>query len=149
MKSRPTSNFQLVLVDNDDNDVFFMERALRKAGLEVPITRLADGQHAIDYFSRLENGARPDLVLLDVQMPRRNGFEVLDWLRQHPSYQELPVMMLTSSDDPIDLRRAQSLGADRFLTKEATCRDVIEVLEQLLTRAAEDGAQTPPQTAKK
>lgn len=124
--------FRLVIVENDDNDVFFIERALQRAGLDCPFTRLADGQAAIDYFSGLEDSALPDLILLDVQIPRRNGFQVLQWLRQHPVYRQRRVMMLTSSDDPGDIRRAQALGADQFLTKQTDYREVIEILERLI-----------------
>jgi len=121
---------RVVIVENDDNDVFFIERALQKAGFNLPLTRLKDGQYAIDYFSDLKMEARPDLVLLDVQMPRKNGFEVLTWLRGHPLYVKMPVMMLTSSDDPVDIHKAKHLGATEFLTKKAHCYEVIRVLER-------------------
>src|SRR5580692_2497085 len=124
--------FRLVIVENDDADVFFIERALQRTGLDCPFTWLADGQDAIDYFSGLEDSTLPDLILLDVQVPRRNGFEVLQWLRQHPVYRQRRVMMLTSSDDPGDIHRAKMLGADRFLTKQADYGQVIEILEQLI-----------------
>jgi CheY-like chemotaxis protein len=123
-------DFRVVLVENDDNDVFFIERALNRAGFEFPLTRLADGQDAIDYFSRLDESAAPDLILLDIQMPRRNGFEVLEWLRRQPAFRERRVIMLTSSDDPGDLQRARDLGADDYLTKRTHCREVIQVLER-------------------
>jgi CheY-like chemotaxis protein len=132
MAQGPAKTFRLVIVENDDNDVFFIERALQRAGLDCPFTWLADGQDAIDYFSGLEEAVLPDLILLDVQVPRRNGFEVLQWLRQHPVYRQRRVMMLTSSDDPGDIRRAQTLGADRFLTKKTDCREVIEILKRLI-----------------
>jgi CheY-like chemotaxis protein len=132
MAQAQAKTFRLVIVENDDNDVFFIERALQRAGLECPFTWLADGQDAIDYFSGLEDSALPDLILLDVQVPRRDGFEVLRWLRQHPVYRRRRVMMLTSSDDPGDIRRAQTLGADQFLTKKIDCREVVEILEQLI-----------------
>jgi CheY-like chemotaxis protein len=125
------NNFRLVLVENDDNDVFFMERALQRAGLHVPVTWLADGQAAIDYFSGLEKSALPDLILLDVKIPGRDGFEVLEWLRQHPDFRERRVIMLTSSDDPGDIRRARALGADQFLTKQSDYRDVVQLLSRL------------------
>src|SRR5580692_3316369 len=124
--------FRLVIVENDDADVFFIERALQRAGLDCPFTWLADGQDAIDYFSGLEDSTLPDLILLDVQVPRRNGFEVLQWLRQHPVYRQRRIIMLTSSDDPRDIRRAQTLGADQFLTKQTDCREVVEILERLI-----------------
>jgi CheY-like chemotaxis protein len=124
-------SFRLVLVENDDNDIFLMERALHRAGLDFPFTWLTDGQSAIDYFSGLDDSSLPDLILLDVQIPRRNGFEVLQWLREHPAYRQRRVMMLSSSDDPGDLRRARALGADHFLTKKIDCREVVELLERL------------------
>jgi CheY-like chemotaxis protein len=123
----------LVLVDNDDNDVFFIERAMRKAGLLEKCTRLIDGQQAIEYFSRLPQEDAPDLLLLDVQMPRKNGFEVLQWLRQS-SHKELPVIMLTSSDDPADMRKARTLGAYEFLTKKTHCHHVIDALNRFAAR---------------
>jgi CheY-like chemotaxis protein len=131
MLQRQKKTFRLVLVENDDNDVFFMERALQRAGLHVPLTRIPDGQAAIDYFSSLEKSALPDLILLDVQVPRRNGFEILQWLRQHPDFRQRPVMMLTSSDDPGDIRRARALGADQFLTKQSDYSEVVELLGRL------------------
>ena len=126
----PNETLRIVLVENDDDDVFFMERALRRAQLHLSLTRLKDGQHAIDYFSQLQDGVAPDVVMLDVNMPRRNGFEVLRWLREQPSFARLPVMMLTSSDDPFDISRAKDLGAAQFLTKKASCTEVVEALKR-------------------
>jgi DNA-binding response OmpR family regulator len=135
MPSSPPPTFHLVLVENDDNDVFFIERALHRAGFRFTVTRLPDGEAAIDYFHRLEAAHDvPDLVLLDIQMPRRNGFEVLQWLRENPAFRRLPVMMLTSSDEPTDQSRARTLGADRFLTKNTDCQEVIDVLQALSRR---------------
>jgi CheY-like chemotaxis protein len=132
MQFTQQKRLRLVLVENDDDDVFFIERALQKSGLQPSVTRLSDGQDAIDYFSENRDGNRPDWVMLDVQMPRKNGFEVLRWLRSHPLYQRLRVMILTSSDDPRDVSEAKHLGADEFVTKENSCAKVIEVLKRNL-----------------
>jgi CheY-like chemotaxis protein len=123
--------FRLVLVENDDNDVFFLERALQRAALLFSFTWLTDGEEAIDYFSRLEISALPDLILLDVKIPRRDGFEVLEWLRQQPRFRQRRIIMLTSSDDPGDIRRARSLGADKFITKHSDYSEVVELLSRL------------------
>jgi CheY-like chemotaxis protein len=131
MLPRQVKNFRLVLVENDDNDVFFLERALQRAALLFSFTWLSDGQEAIDYFSRLEPSALPDLILLDVKIPGRDGFEVLEWLRQQPDFRQRPVMMFTSSDDPGDIRRARALGANQFLTKRSDYSEVVEVLSRL------------------
>ena len=128
MRASPDQNLHLVLVENDDNDVFFIERALRRAGYPFSMTRLHDGQAAIEYFERESAAVPPDVVLLDVQMPRRNGFEVLEWLRAQPAYQNLTVMIRTSSDDPADMRRARALGASDFLTKRADCGEIVDGL---------------------
>jgi CheY-like chemotaxis protein len=130
MGATSSKSFKLVLVENNDDDVFFIERALRRAGYSPSLTRLLDGQHAIEYFSTLGQDGLPDLVMLDLQMPRKNGFQVLSWLREHPSYVKLPIMMLTSSEDPLDVRKAKNLGATDFITKKPHCRDVIEVLDR-------------------
>jgi CheY-like chemotaxis protein len=121
---------RLVLVENDDDDVFFIQRALQKSGLQPCLTRLFDGQEAIDYFSQMEEDKKPDWVMLDVRMPRLNGFDVLRWLRGQPAYRRLPVMILTSSDDPRDMSEAKTLGADEFVTKKSDCANVIEVLKR-------------------
>jgi len=121
---------RIVIVENDDNDAFFIERALKKAGFAPPM-RLADGQFAIEYFDGTEIEQKCDAVLLDLKMPRKNGFEVLEWLRQKSD--SLPVFILSSSDEPRDMRRATSLRVTKFLRKQHPFADVAELLEELIS----------------
>jgi CheY-like chemotaxis protein len=125
-------NLRLVVVENDDNDLFFLQRALRKKGFTCPLIRLTDGQDAIEYFSHLHAEECPHVVLLDLNMPRKDGFDVLQWLRQNPSYGSMPVIILSSSDEPSDIIKAQTLQATKFLQKKNLYREVIESLESFL-----------------
>jgi CheY-like chemotaxis protein len=126
----PKPSFRIVLVENDDNDVFFLKRALDRAGFTHPLTRLQDGQFAIEYFSQIPPEQWPNAVLLDLNMPRRDGFAVLEWFRRYPTYGSLPILMLTSSEDPRDMEKAQSLQA-KFLCKRSPYHNVIASLEEL------------------
>ena len=119
-----TPNLPLILiVDDDENDVLLVKRAFNRAGLQHPIQSLPDGAECIAYL----NGERPyedrqryplpGLVLLDIKMPVRDGFEVLRCIRRDPKFTRLCVVMLTSSDEIRDASKAYQLGADSFLVK--------------------------------
>src|SRR3989442_15963748 len=85
-----TSGYTILLVEDDSNDVLLMQRAFRKANLTNPLQVARDGQEAIEYLSHEANFADvtryppPILVILDLKMPRKDGFETLEWLRQQP-----------------------------------------------------------------
>ena len=77
----------------------------------------------------------PDLLLLDLMMPRKNGFEVLEWLRRHP-FEDIVVVVLSGSDQSQDIQKAMALGADHYHTKEASPRkrmELVKLLEEYLT----------------
>jgi CheY-like chemotaxis protein len=117
---RPAS--VVLLVEDNDDDVYFMQRAFKDAGLTNPLHVVTDGQQAVDYLSGREQFADrtrypvPDFIFLDLKLPIMDGFEVLAWLRQeHKS--SLPVAILTSSPEEVDRRRAHELGASCYLVK--------------------------------
>lgn len=123
-----------MLVEDDENDVFFMRRALHKANLEIPMHVVMDGQAAVDYLQGTAEYADrtqhplPDLVLLDLKLPYLHGFEVLEWIRQQPLFRELPVIVLTSSPEERDRRQAAALGAQAYCVKPPTREMVLEFL---------------------
>src|SRR3569832_1446866 len=96
----------ILLAEDNDNDALLMRHAFRRAGVSNPVLRVCDGEEAVDYLSG--NGVYavrqqyplPVLLLLDLKMPRLNGFEVLSWVRSQERFQHLPVTILTSSDHP-------------------------------------------------
>lgn len=120
---RKTENLVILIVEDDENDVLLLQRALRKSGVKSPIHVVRDGQEAIDYLLRKgpyedrEKFPYPDVIFTDLKLPRKNGFELLDWLRNNPVYQVIPILVLTSSRDLKDIRHAYYLGANGYLVK--------------------------------
>ena len=113
----------ILLAEDSPDDAFMMQNACQNADVPHVLVQVTDGAAAIDYLAG--NGAYadrskhhlPDLVFLDIKMPRRNGHEVLEFIRAQPAFQNLPVIMLTNSDDPKDIRRAYELGVTSYLLK--------------------------------
>ncbi len=125
-------------VEDDANDVFFVQRAFEKAQLAVKLQRLEDGQQALEYLAGTgcyrDRGSfpLPELMLLDLKLPLLSGFEVLEWARAREEFRELPICILSSSDQAEDIARAKQLGADRYFVKTPTYADVVEVVEEVL-----------------
>lgn len=117
--SRPSV---FLLVEDNEDDVFFMRRAFKAAGLKNSLHVVADGEQAIEYlsgqsdFSDRERHPLPDMIFLDLKMPGLNGFDVLRWIRNDRK-SNVPVAMLTSSPEEIDRQKARELGADCYLLK--------------------------------
>ena len=131
--SKPQSIF--LLVEDNEDDAFFMKRAFRDAGLNNPLHVVTDGQQAIDYlagsgvFAERGKYPLPDMIFLDLKMPGRDGFDVLAWIRQeHQS--KVPVAVLTSSPEEIDRKRARELGADCYLLKPPTRSMLVSCCKQ-------------------
>jgi CheY-like chemotaxis protein len=125
----------VLLADDNEDDVLALRDALRRAGIDVPLQVVEDGEEAIAYlrgvgiFSNRAEFPLPDLFLLDLRMPKLDGFEVLEWLRQQPSLAPLRTIVLTMSNDVFDVDRAYALGANSFLTKSMDLLDFGNTLE--------------------
>jgi CheY-like chemotaxis protein len=113
----------VLLVDDHENDVILTKLGLRRAGLQLPIHSVSGGLEAIAFLNGdppYQDRARypfPALVLLDLRMPRMDGFEVLRWIRQQPKFENLSVIMLTGSQARTDEETANLLGATGFFVK--------------------------------
>jgi CheY-like chemotaxis protein len=123
----------LLAKDSEDYAVLF-KRALKAARIDASLDIVRDGQEAIDYLSGAEPFADrskhpfPKLLLLDLKMPRRDGFEVLSVVRQRLGLTRLPVIVLTNSDNPADVKRAYELGATSYFRKP----DSLEGLDEMI-----------------
>src|ERR1043166_4419196 len=112
----------ILLVEDREEDVILLRRAFTKANFLNPIQVVSDGDEAIAYLQGAGKYADrseyplPKLVLLDLKMPRKDGFEVLQWIRQQPGLSAIRVVVLTASDTVRDVNRAYQLGANSFLT---------------------------------
>ena len=121
--SDSSDTYPLLQVEDDENDVLFLEHAFKQAGIINPVHVVRDGQEAIDYlcgngiFSDRKQYPLPCLMLLDLKLPRKNGLEVLGWIRQSPALSWLPVIVFSSSAHRQDIRRAYELGASSFVVK--------------------------------
>src|SRR5947207_15233949 len=104
-----TNGTTILHVEDDPNDVLLIARAFRKAEVPVQIQVVNDGEQAVHYlsgtdaFAQREQFPLPALVLLDLKLPRKSGIEVLEWLRAQPGLKRIPVIMLTSSRQPMDI----------------------------------------------
>lgn len=132
-----TATEVILLVEDNEDDVFFMRRALRTSGVTASLCVATDGQQAIDYLAgsgRFGDRAAhplPNLVFLDLKLPFKNGFEVLDWIRQQASLHHIPVVMLTSSNEDRDRTRSVALGAACYLIKPPSPAMLSEVLASI------------------
>jgi CheY-like chemotaxis protein len=113
----------ILLVEDNEDDVFFMQRAIRACGIEHHVQVAEDGQVAIDYLSGTEQYKDrqkfplPFLIFLDLKMPRRSGLDVLQWIRTQPHLKTMLVLILTTSREDSDVQRAYELGVNSFLVK--------------------------------
>ena len=129
----------ILLVDDSEDDVFFMKRALKEASITNPLFVAGDGQAAVDYlsgtarFSDRNQYPMPALVFLDLKLPVKKGLDVLTWLREQESLCSVVVVVLTTSQEPEDLRRAYSLGANSYLVKPGTTIRLVELMKAVKT----------------
>ncbi len=134
-----TANFSILHVDDDQNDLILLEHACRAANLSYSVKSAADGDMAIAYLSgRGSYGNRlthplPALVLLDLKMPRKSGFEVLTWIRSQPSLKRMLVFIFTSSRHQEDIDKAYELGANAYLVKPVGFERLVDELKALDT----------------
>ena len=135
----------ILLVEDNEDDVFLMKRALKKAGVESPLHVCVDGQEAFDYlagncqFSDRATYPLPTLIFLDLKLPFVHGFEILSWLKEQPTLKHLPCAVLTSSPEERDQTRAQALGADAYFVKPPSADLVLKAW-----RSASEGSPVPP-----
>lgn len=126
---------QIVLAEDDDGHATLIQRNLERAGLVNSFIRLRDGQEALDFLRGPDGNARPTpgscLLLLDVNMPRIDGIEVLRQLRGDPQLATLPIIMLTTTDDPREVERCYSLGCNVYVTKPVDYQALIEAVRRL------------------
>lgn len=113
----------ILLIDDEDNDAILIQRALMKAGIRGAFHRAKDGEDGIRYlkgetpYNNRANYALPTLVILDLKMPRKNGFEVLKWARGNKNTRRIPILVFTSSSERSDINKAYDYGANAYLVK--------------------------------
>jgi CheY-like chemotaxis protein len=124
------NQFTVLLVEDDLNDIFIVKRAFKKANIPNPLQVVTDGVEAIHYLQgdgkyadRLLHPL-PHLIVMDIKMPRKTGFEVLDWIKHDGILKRIPVIIVSSSDQADDVNHAYELGANAYMVKPVDFRAV-------------------------
>jgi CheY-like chemotaxis protein len=125
----------IVIVEDDPDDRHLLARAFKKLGSSIPLRFACDGDEAVSVLSEVISSPdvrmRPIVILLDLKLPRRSGFEVLTWVKAQPALRRIPVVILTSSREQTDLKQAYDLGANSFLVKPSQPQALQSLVEQV------------------
>lgn len=130
----------ILYIEDEDNDVLLFSMACRRAGFSGAVHTAVDGVEAIDYlagtgsFADRSQHPLPGLVLLDLNLPRKSGFEVLEWARRQPQFTSLPIIVYTSSLAEADRHRAGQLGATDYIVKPFDVDEIADLVQRLSQR---------------
>ncbi len=130
----------ILYVEDEENDVLLLKIAFKQAKVDWPLAIAVDGREAVDYlfgsdrFADREKHPFPHLVLLDLNLPRLSGLEVLQEVRQQPQWTALPIIVFSSSDQQSDRDKAQALGATDYIVKPSGMHSFVEFAARLKQR---------------
>ena len=125
----------ILLVEDNEDDAFFTQRAIQQAGVQNRLLLVRDGEEALDYlggtgkFAERDKFPFPGLVLLDLKLPYYSGLEILAWLREKSLLAQTTVAVLTSSNEPSDLKRAYELGTTTYLVKPPSPKMIHDLIK--------------------
>jgi CheY-like chemotaxis protein len=130
--------FTVLLVEDDLNDIFLVKRAFKLAQIQNPLQVVTDGQEAVSYlrgdgkYADRHAFPLPKLIVMDIKMPRKSGFEVLSWIKGDSHLlRRIPVIIVSSSDNSADINRAYELGANAYMVKPVDFRAVEHLFESI------------------
>lgn len=124
------NSIQILMVEDDPGDVFLIREALKSSMLRFTVHHADNGEKALDFLHRrkpFESSVRPDLILLDLNLPRVNGIEVLRDVKSVPELSDIPVIVLTTSKSEADAILCRQLGADDFISKAPSFEEFLAV----------------------
>jgi CheY-like chemotaxis protein len=130
----------ILAAEDEESDRMILELAFARAQLPHPLAIVRDGEEAVDYLSGKGRYADrsahplPGLLVLDLKMPRMNGFDVLAWLTKQPEFKQIPVVVLSSSGDELDMNKARQLGAREYFVKPHSLDELIAIARQMQAR---------------
>ena len=133
MTHDPIQPIEILLVEDNEDDIILIEEAFAGARMMNVINNVRDGEAALAYLRQegpYKNAVRPGLILLDINMPKKNGFEVLEAIKANPQLQPLPVIILTTSEREEDVVRSYVYGACSYIRKPVSLERFIDVVKQ-------------------
>jgi CheY-like chemotaxis protein len=128
---------KLLVIEDDESDYHFIEMALKETRFPTRVRWVDDGEQAIEYlrgagrYSDRGEFPAPDLITLDLKMPRLDGFELLEWIRAHAEYRHIPVLVMSSSGLQQDIERAYHLGANAYFVKPGRFEEFIDLFQHI------------------
>ncbi len=137
----------VLAVEDSDGDFYVIQLALKEANLAIQVCRVEDGEQAISFLERsgkFDGAPRPQLILLNINLPRKSGFEVLEYAKAHDAFRSIPVVMFTSSSDARERQKALALGAEEYLTKPMRLHGLISELSRVCARFLADSHTRSP-----
>lgn len=128
----------ILMADDDDDDYLLTKKALKESKLANTLTRVKDGEELIDYLKKRgeykdDTSPRPGMILLDLNMPRKDGREALKEIKADESLRDIPVVIFTTSKAEEDIYRSYQLGSNSFITKPVTFDKLVRVIAALGT----------------
>jgi CheY-like chemotaxis protein len=129
------SNYTILLVEDDENDAMLMRMAFEKNNILNPVQWVRDGLEAVDYLNGAGQYADrakypfPEVLLLDLKMPRMTGMELLAWIAEHPDFRIIPTIIMTSSKQELDIEKAYNLGANTYMTKPCSFDELAQMVK--------------------
>lgn len=134
MNTRISKPIEILLVEDNPGDVRLTREALRDAKVHNNMVVASDGQEALSILKREDEYAgsnRPDLILLDLNLPLMNGFEVLDVIKEDPELKRIPVVVLTTSQAEQDIVHSYNLHANAYITKPVDLAQFVRVIKSI------------------
>ena len=128
---------RILLAEDDPDDRMLAQEALNESKLKIPLDMVEDGEELMDYlyrrgkFRHLSESPLPGLILLDLNMPRKDGHEALKEIKSDPCLCHIPVVALTTSQTEEEINRTYNLGVNSFITKPVTFNSFVELMEDL------------------
>ncbi len=136
---------ELIIVDDNPGDIELSTEALHDLGYPGPVGRIRDGEAAMSLLARLVHDPRrphPGLMLLDLNMPKVHGNEVLAYMAEHDVLSDIPVVVLTTSDFPRDRQRSLALGAREYVVKPVSYDDLVKLMARLTQQYLDPSARS-------
>lgn len=127
-----SEKYKVLIAEDDSNDFEFINQAFESSNVEIEIKRMIDGEELIDFLLNLKSSFIPDIVIVDISMPKKDGFSALKELKAHKDNKIIPIIIMSTSNRDEDVYLAYSLGANSFITKPDNLEKLQDVANVLM-----------------
>ncbi|MUG93950.1 response regulator [Scytonema sp. UIC 10036] len=143
--------YPVLLAEDNEGDLIFLQRAIRKAGVPISLHVVSNGEEAVSYllgegqYADRERYPEPVILITNVKMPRMNGLELLTWVKQQSNYKHLPVLVMSSSEEPEEMNQVTALGGCVYFVKTSNLDTLTEFVKQMMTYIRDQESVTSDQ----